>query len=378
MNVRGAPPPSPPGSIARSSNGTGHYPMPSSDGGIPPQYPQSRSASPGPPGPPVPPGATRKYSPQMLEQQLAVHHRVLKDFLSQNFREGHQPPNRARDKLLRLSPIQFQELSTDVYDELLRREDERHSKGPDGHGRSVPRFLLPRNNFHPKRNQARQKLSTLAMQKFRELATDVLFELERRFPRFGNGRNPLLNLGPGSLGPPRMRRPSNASSINAPYSPAIFDGHSTPGSTASGDFSRPFPGPRNVQSNTMIPNKGTMVEDDGTSMNEDDDPYDIDGTTLRMSRRTTNKSMAYSIVSQNWSWFQTPAANTYFQAEGAFKEQIQSLEQKLEELQSQLQQKEDQLASSERVGPFSLRFKFPTNFPVGGGRRTRDGFCLTI
>lgn len=42
--------------------------------------------------------------------------------------------------------------------------------------------LIAREEFHPKRNQARQKLSTLPRTRFKDLASDVFFELERRFP----------------------------------------------------------------------------------------------------------------------------------------------------------------------------------------------------
>ncbi|KAL1917271.1 uncharacterized protein VTP21DRAFT_4927 [Calcarisporiella thermophila] len=78
----------------------------------------------------------------------------------------------AKDKLTRLTRQQFQELSTDVYDELMRR-----SNKPD----EIP-FLPVRNDFHPKRNQARQKLATLPKVRFQDLASDVYFELQRRHP----------------------------------------------------------------------------------------------------------------------------------------------------------------------------------------------------
>ena len=271
MNGRGGPPPSPPVSIARSSSGNGLYP----DGG--------------PPGPGVPPGGPpggRKYNMQALEAQLVDHHQVLKDYLAESLRQdkSYMPHNRARDKLLKLSPIQFQELSTDVYDELLRREDDRVAQGPEGNGRNIPRFLLPKNNYHPKRNQARQKLSTLPPKKFRELATDVLFELERRFPRF-TGAERVANRGhsrpPTGQGFHSMRRPSNASSIGGPYSPSVVDGRATPGS-------------RQFQSNTMVPNKGTLIEDDDASA-DGDDPFDY---ARRSSKRTTNRSLPYSVVSR--------------------------------------------------------------------------------
>lgn len=48
---------------------------------------------------------------------------------------------------------------------------------------AVP-FLPLREEFHPKRNQARQKLATLPTPRFKDLSSDVYYELGRRFPEF--------------------------------------------------------------------------------------------------------------------------------------------------------------------------------------------------
>ncbi|PBK59954.1 hypothetical protein ARMSODRAFT_982630 [Armillaria solidipes] len=78
----------------------------------------------------------------------------------------------AKQKLTRLTIQQFHELSTDVYDELVRRNGDTE----------VP--LPAREGFHPERNQARQKLATLPTTKFEKLSRDVYFELARRYPGF--------------------------------------------------------------------------------------------------------------------------------------------------------------------------------------------------
>lgn len=85
------------------------------------------------------------------------------------------PRSNARDKLTRLSKQQFAELSTDVYDELMRRLNNAKYGSDSPH-------LAVRDEFHPKRNQARQKLATLPKTRFKDLGSDVFFELERRFP----------------------------------------------------------------------------------------------------------------------------------------------------------------------------------------------------
>ena len=53
---------------------------------------------------------------------------------------------------------------------------------------SHPPFLVPFlpvcEHFHPKRNQARQKLATLPINRFNDLSSDVHHELVRRYPEF--------------------------------------------------------------------------------------------------------------------------------------------------------------------------------------------------
>ncbi|AET41629.1 Sph1p Ecym_8356 [Eremothecium cymbalariae DBVPG len=86
-------------------------------------------------------------------------------------RSSSSRAQKARAKLLRLSPAQFFELSTDVYDELQRRIDEAQDQ---------PDHLLPKEHFHVKRNQARQKLANLSQTRFNDLVDDILFEITRR------------------------------------------------------------------------------------------------------------------------------------------------------------------------------------------------------
>ncbi|KAG0135442.1 hypothetical protein HOY82DRAFT_133860 [Tuber indicum] len=279
---------SPPSSIARSSDGTG-------------LYAQSDASS---------------LKDIIHDEEVAAHHsalrKLLQPYLSQS---GNSRPNKARDKLLRLSVVQFQELSTDVYDELQRREGVDASSGPND---KYPPYLLPKEKFHPKRNQARQKLSSLAATRFRDLATDVFFELEKRYPKYateltrersptnsvdGRGMAPPGRLGSpgpgriGSAGPPgrmgspgpgQMRGPPG--SAPGPYGPGpnglprmgpggpprngLPGGLGPPGmegggspnrGDAPGSFGRPLP--KTFQPGTVIPNKSTMVEDD----DDDDD-----------------------------------------------------------------------------------------------------------
>lgn len=297
--------------ISSGSNGT-------MNGGFPP-----RGSSGGSPGGPSPPASIARSSvvsrrDDQFEGALSEHYTALKRYLAASLRDekGNPRPNRARDKLLRLSPVQFQELSTDVFDELLRRQQtERRPPNRAGPDDGPPPFLLPKDTFHPKRNQARQKLSTLPSPRFRDLATDVFYELERRFPRFAGGdinrvdspassmRGPPSRNGTpvnGSRGPgSRIRRPSDASSIAA-YSmrsesrngprPNLNGTLSIPPSPGlpPNDYNRPTP--KTFQSNTIVPNKSTMVEDDETG--EEENEYDEGAAGRRESKKSAGGSEA--------------------------------------------------------------------------------------
>ncbi|KAK4141869.1 protein SPA2 [Dichotomopilus funicola] len=253
--------PSPPPSVGRSSAGTNIYAR--SESGRSQSQSQSENA----------------------EFVLSEHYVSLKRFLSATSRDGNPrpQPNKARDKLQRLTSVQFLELSTDVYDELRRREaaSRRPPNAPPGVG--APAYLLPENTFHPKRNQARQKLSSLGSARFRDLAMDIFCELERRFPRFMGNDVPRVGSpmsargGPPSRSgtpvngmngyPPRgqsRRRPSEASSVRSGRGlpPGPMQGFPMPPSPslANGEYGRPMP--KQFQSNTIVPNKSTMVEED--------------------------------------------------------------------------------------------------------------------
>ncbi|CAK7206231.1 component of the polarisome [Sporothrix eucalyptigena] len=258
--------PSPPPSIGRSSAGTNMY---------------ARSES------------GRSQREEASDAILGEHYIALKRFLSQTSRDGKPTPpaNKARDKLQRLTSVQFLELSTDVYDELMRRQafSRRAAQGGPPNG-GPPSYLLPEDSFHPKRNQARQKLASLGPPRFRDLATDVFCELERRIPRFVAGEIPRMGSPAGSMRPssrsqtpvnggmngfpPRgqsRRRPSEAGSIRSMRS-AVGPGGLGLGPGLGGGSVPPSPGlppngydrpmQKQSQSNTIVPNKSTMVEED--------------------------------------------------------------------------------------------------------------------
>ncbi|KJZ77478.1 hypothetical protein HIM_03202 [Hirsutella minnesotensis 3608] len=267
MSMNGFPPgprsnggPSPPPSIGRSSNGTNMY--------------SARSE-----------GNRNSTRTDIDDSVLNDHYLALKVYLNSRDANSRQQPNKARDKLLRLSSVQFYELSTDVYDELMRRQALQRT--PPNAPNTPPSFLLPEKTFHPKRNQARQRLSSLGPPRFRDLAADVYHEIERRFPQFAGGDiprigsamsmrggGPVSRPGPpsnGNMYPPRgqsrMRRPSDASSARGPPSNDPYSMPQSP-AVANGDYARPMQKQLN-QNNTIVPNKSTMLEEDDDNAADD-------------------------------------------------------------------------------------------------------------
>lgn len=261
-----------------------------------------------------------------MEERLSQHYTILKRFLAQSLRDekGNPRPNRARDKLLRLSPVQFQELSTDVFDELLRRQSSggQQTNGPG----QVPPYLLPKDNFHPKRNQARQKLATLPPPRFQDLATDVFYELERRFPMFAGNSisrvgSPAMSMRgtPSRVGSPNGMK-TNYGQRNASLGSQVMAGLGIPGAEGSNDnHGRPMA--KTSQSNTIIPNKSTMVEDD------DEEGSDIYGS--RRDTTFTSRSMVGSDKDRK--------------AIAELDAQVEELQVKVKGLEEQLREKDAQL-----------------------------------
>ncbi|KAI5481540.1 cell polarity protein [Pseudohyphozyma bogoriensis] len=197
-----------------------------------------------------------KAAPVSVEQSRAIartHFDALRDWLRRENALGNSTSSRntAREKLTRLTRQQFQELSTDVYDELMRRIED----AADRPGERP--FLAVRAEFHPKRNQARQKLATLPLGRFRDLASDVYFELERRYPEFAEDDST-----PNSNDPV-----APATSYSPP--PAQLSQSGAPSNQASSTLnSRRIPTPTgsNASNDIVVPNKSTFVVEESTPL----------------------------------------------------------------------------------------------------------------
>ncbi|KAK4686209.1 protein SPA2, partial [Tremellales sp. Uapishka_1] len=244
-----------------------------------------------------PPNGGASGERRMESREVArIHWRALKGFLSSWLAKGYiiddrargseSPTSRAsaREKLTRLTKLQFQELSTDVYDELMRRLGAENGT-PEG---DVP-FLPVRDDFHPKRNQARQKLATLPKNRFKDLASDVFYELRRRYPEFEENEvqeveESVYDEPPPAPGPVPIRPnfAQNASQSSIPYSqsqslrdrsrqtptpPPSFSRapshqRQTSRNQSGGSSVGAQPNPTAATNEVVVPNKSRMREED--------------------------------------------------------------------------------------------------------------------
>lgn len=150
------------------------------------------------------------------------NHAVMKKYLATIPSCIDHPASGAREKLIKLSDQQFRELQADVCDELLRRQDYEMST-------STPLILPPLEFFHPKRNEAREKLSTFIPSRFGYLIFDLACEFERRSPHLqGHVTSdlPTLLIPPRSLATRRWGYAPPALQYRAPHHSTIGDASS--------------------------------------------------------------------------------------------------------------------------------------------------------
>ncbi|KAG4305264.1 hypothetical protein PORY_001434 [Pneumocystis oryctolagi] len=190
------------------------------------------------------------------EKTNIIYYTAFKQFLQTSCRKELDSRNtKAREKLTYLSKQQFYELSTDVYDELIRRQ----TKSLDAS------FLIPNEAFHPKRNQARQKLSTLSISRFVDLLGDVSFELERRFPTLVEN----------------VATSKRDDFFTGSCSQSLSD-------TTNTLLNSGLPVPKTFRSDTIIPNKSTIVEE-GSDVDVSPIKTPVSSNSFRMDNLTSQE-----------------------------------------------------------------------------------------
>lgn len=104
------------------------------------------------------------------------YYKEIQNYFDLNISNPHESElekNDSRSKLAALTETQLLELSSDVHDELQRRESIKNAN-------DVESGLEPIDTFHEKRNIARKKLSLLPNERFDDLLGNIIQEIERR------------------------------------------------------------------------------------------------------------------------------------------------------------------------------------------------------
>ncbi|KAH7276247.1 hypothetical protein MRS44_005579 [Fusarium solani] len=198
---------------------------------------------------------------------LNEHYLAFRAVLDTGDPKDKQQLSKSCNKLLRLTPAQLYELSTDVFDELMRRQSPASLNSP-------PAFLLPNNAFSSRRNQARQRLSAIP-----SFARAYLERTENRKSTQGDLASPRSSTPFNGFAPRRqscMREPPQAPSMIDPKwtdaygfsaSPSVPNFPRSPGT--NGDYS-PMP-KQPDRDNANVPKRLSMVEEHDESESESDE-----------------------------------------------------------------------------------------------------------
>ncbi|KAG9238257.1 prion-inhibition and propagation-domain-containing protein [Amylocarpus encephaloides] len=170
--------------------------------------------------------------------QFSVHYTAFTTYMT-GIAHTTRVNTRAKDMLASLSSVQFSELRTDVYDDLLRRQEYEGVHGhvfhdlldrgqEQSHSDVFISCLPDRDAYHPKRNLARRRLSSLAPAGFKDLVRDVLAEMDRRVSL---PISPLTTASPSSSTSTPLPGQSHLTCARTPSSPTMTSFHVSPRST---------------------------------------------------------------------------------------------------------------------------------------------------
>lgn len=124
-------------------------------------------------------------NPTDVDPNRQGHYLSFKRYLvaSLVYREHSHPLPLIEESLGKICDLQLQELRTDVHDELIRRQLIAFgSPGSSSPSIAIPSSLPSCPCFSPTRKKARHALSKLPKSYFGDLISDIVLELERRFP----------------------------------------------------------------------------------------------------------------------------------------------------------------------------------------------------
>ena len=254
----------------------------------------------------------------MVSNNLSHYRDALQTFLDHS--QGALTPAtssrvvKAREKLRKLTTIQFSDLGTDVYDEMERREKNRlHPDDPN-----AVKYLPSQAGYHPKRNQARQKLAALPLSRFKDLVNDVCFEITSRMDQSSANRDNGDDVPHKQKSSTSTESPTNNKNVNGltidmgKVNKAVRD--PTP-SSYSGSKTPVTPSQREIKPTTLIPQKTelTWSSDEDEEENENDNDNDIgDDTDKPVTVTTDEQEEELDVMHRSPSKRYTVATNEIF------------------------------------------------------------------
>jgi hypothetical protein len=208
--------------IAERPEGSPQWPLPSPRLNIPDAFSRSRPR----------PRLTSIFNPNKPTEYSLQHMTFVTYLTGIDGTSDRDSSSRARDKLQRLSSVQFTELSSDIYDELVRRQEYEkciyHGVGNDPRSEMAADFLPEQFGYHPKRNSARKRLATLRTQRFRDLVNDTLVEMERRASLPPPPMSGISYQSLSAVSSPGLLSPESARSFSTASTPATTPSSSPP------------------------------------------------------------------------------------------------------------------------------------------------------
>jgi hypothetical protein len=208
--------------IAERTEVSPSWPLPSPRLDIPDTFSRSRPR----------PQLTSVFNPNKPTEYASQRTAFVVYLAGVNGTSDRRPSSRARDKLQRLSSVQFTELSLDIYDELVRRQQYEkyvnHGVRDEPHLQMVEDSLPDQFGYHQKRNAARKRLARLRTERFRDLVNDMLVEMERRTSLPPPPRSGISYQSLSAVSSPGLLSPESSNGFSAASTPATTPATSPP------------------------------------------------------------------------------------------------------------------------------------------------------
>lgn len=189
--------------------------------------------------------------------EVAFYHKAFVDHVSES-PPHHQSLSASLTKLSKFSLKHLLELSTDIYDELVRR---RELNGSELRG-----HLPERPDIHPRRNYARRQIGGLTAGRLSDMCKDLIAEHERRFPDLAEAEADA-----GADVPSAALEKSFDSDASNPKNGVDLDTEPEMKEISSNEDEPTELKIQSVAATELVPNRSEMIESEDEDDDEDED-----------------------------------------------------------------------------------------------------------